>query len=92
MAATCQIRPAMASASQVAQVYGWLKRARANARARRTLAEVDARILVLGQPLDINPLTELERRVRQRRREAIPEATARWLHDRAFTHPTLDRP
>jgi uncharacterized protein YjiS (DUF1127 family) len=51
MTAISQIRPATfaASASNLARAYTWLKRARANARARRSLARslahVDARTL-----------------------------------------------
>lgn len=47
MTAILQIRPAAfaASASNLARAYTWLKRARANSRARRSLAHVDARTL-----------------------------------------------
>jgi uncharacterized protein YjiS (DUF1127 family) len=40
-------RPATSalSASRLAQVYAWVERARATARARRALAQVDARTL-----------------------------------------------
>ena len=47
MNATLQIRPPTSRrpASRIARVYAWFKRTRANTRARRTLAQVDARIL-----------------------------------------------
>lgn len=47
MNASLQIRPATSRrpASRIARVYAWFKRSRANTRARRTLAQVDARIL-----------------------------------------------
>ena len=44
MTATSQTRSAV-SASRLARAYAWLKRNRANARARRTLAQVDTRTL-----------------------------------------------
>ena len=46
----------------------------------------------LGQPLSVDPVWDLERRARLRRRPSLPDATARWLHDSAFTHPRLDEP
>jgi uncharacterized protein YjiS (DUF1127 family) len=54
-----------------------------------TRADVAA---VLGQPLSVDPVWDLERRARLRRNPSLPDATARWLHDSAFTHPRLDRP
>jgi uncharacterized protein YjiS (DUF1127 family) len=54
-----------------------------------TRADVAA---VLGQPLSVDPVWYLERRARLRRNPSLPDATARWLHDSAFTHPRLDRP
>jgi uncharacterized protein YjiS (DUF1127 family) len=54
-----------------------------------TRADVAA---VLGQPLSVDPVWDLERRARLRRTPSLPDATARWLHDSAFTHPRLDRP
>lgn len=45
---------------------------------------------VLGQPINVDPLSDLEHRVWQRRRESMPEATSRWLRDRAYAHPRLD--
>jgi len=47
MNATLQTRPvtSVLSASRLARAYDWLRRARANARARRALAQVDARTL-----------------------------------------------
>ncbi|CAN5750666.1 hypothetical protein BH23CHL8_BH23CHL8_31030 [soil metagenome] len=47
---------------------------------------------VLGQPLSVDPLWELERRACLRGNPSLPDATARWLHDSAFTHPRLDEP
>ena len=47
MTATYQIRPvaSVLSASRFARAYDWLSRVRANARARRALAQLDARTL-----------------------------------------------
>ncbi|MFW6027996.1 MAG: DUF1127 domain-containing protein [bacterium] len=47
MNATLQSRPAAAAtaASPLARAYGWIKHANARARARRSLAQVDARTL-----------------------------------------------
>ena len=44
MNATLQTRP-FTSASRLARAYDWVRRTRANARARRALAQVDARTL-----------------------------------------------
>lgn len=47
---------------------------------------------VLGPPLSVDPLWDLERRARLRGNLSLPDATARWLHDSAFTHPcTFER-
>ena len=47
MNATLQTRPvtSVLSASRLARAFDWLRRTRANARARRALAELDARTL-----------------------------------------------
>lgn len=46
MNAASQTRPATRRpASPLARAYDWVRRSRANARVRRTLAEVDARTL-----------------------------------------------
>ena len=44
---------------------------------------------VLGQPMSVDPVWDLERRARRRRSEAMPHATTRWLNDRAFAHPRM---
>jgi uncharacterized protein YjiS (DUF1127 family) len=54
-----------------------------------TRADVTA---VLSQPVSIDPLCDLERRVRLRRNRSMPDATRRWLRDRAFAHPRIDKP
>jgi uncharacterized protein YjiS (DUF1127 family) len=43
----------------------------------------------LGQPVSIDPVCDLHRRANERRRP-MPDATRRWLNDRAFTHPRMD--
>lgn len=47
MNATLQTRPvaSVPSGSRLARAYDWVRRARADARARRALAQVDARTL-----------------------------------------------
>ena len=45
---------------------------------------------VLGQPMSVDPVWDLERRARRRRSQAIPGATTRWLNDRAFDHPRIE--
>jgi uncharacterized protein YjiS (DUF1127 family) len=42
----------------------------------------------LSQPLSVDPVRDLARRAR-RRRNRIPQATTRWLNDRAFDHPRI---
>ena len=54
-----------------------------------TRADVAA---TLGQPISVDPLWDLERRALLRRRHTMPDATRRWLNDRAFEHPRLGRP
>jgi len=45
MNAATQTRPALRPASPLARAYDWVRRRRATARARRSLAELDARTL-----------------------------------------------
>lgn len=45
---------------------------------------------VLGQPVTVDPVVDLEHRVRVRRARSMPDATARWLRDRAYAHPRFD--
>ncbi len=81
-----------------------LRRLMSNWRKRRRLHELqqlDDHILkdigidrfdlieAVNGPLSIDPVCELERRVRLRRRQAMPEATRRWLRDRGFSHPRV---
>jgi len=51
-----------------------------------TRADVQA---VLGQPVSVDPVWDLERRVRLRHSQ-MPHPTTRWLNDRAFAHPRID--
>jgi uncharacterized protein YjiS (DUF1127 family) len=53
-----------------------------------TRADVAA---TLSQPVTVDPVWDLERRARRRRNQSVPPATTRWLNDRAFAHPKLDR-
>jgi uncharacterized protein YjiS (DUF1127 family) len=43
----------------------------------------------LGRSVSVDPVCELRRLARQRRQE-MPDATRRWLNDRAFTHPKMN--
>ena len=86
------------------QPFSLLRRLISNWRKRRRLHELeqlDDRALtdigltradvtaVLGQPVSVDPVWDLERRVRRRRDAAVPGATTRWLNDRAFAHPRI---
>ena len=53
-----------------------------------TRADVAA---TLGQPMTVDPIWDLERRVLRRRNQSMSPATTRWLNDRAFAHPKLPR-
>lgn len=78
-------------------ISNWRKRRRL-----RDLQQLDDHVLndigirradimaVLSQPVSVDPVRELERRARLRRTQAMPDATGRWLRDRAFTHPRID--
>jgi uncharacterized protein YjiS (DUF1127 family) len=78
-------------------ISNWRKRGRL-----RDLEQLDDHVLndigftrtdvtaVLSQPLSVDPVWELERRAMLRRNQAMPDATRRWLNDRAFAHPRID--
>lgn len=78
-------------------IDNWRKRRRL-----RAMLELDDHILkdigitrrdvlvVLGRPLSTDPVRQLECRSRARRKQPLPDATRRWLHDPAYTHPKLD--
>jgi uncharacterized protein YjiS (DUF1127 family) len=90
--------------SQPGRLVAGLRRLMSNWRKRHRLLELqqlDDHILkdigidrvdlieAANGPLGIDPLCELERRVRLRRRQAMPDATRRWLRDRGFSHPRI---
>lgn len=47
-------------------------------------------LLVLRHPLSTDPVRALEHRAKTRRKQALPDATRRWLHDSGYAHPRLD--
>jgi len=90
--------------NEPSQLFPSLRRLYSNWRKRRRmhdLQQLDDRALtdigltradvmaVLGQPMSVDPVWDLERRARRRRNDAMPHATTRWLNDRAFTHPRM---